>query len=363
MWVDRDEWINPIETWEGAGEDVDVTEAEASLRRHLLEKWDTPEVLHCALGFKGDERAASVPESAHRIAHAFTEVLAQAGRGDSSVKNALDAALCSTESYDGASSDSLAPVVSKKVAKFFTTPRTEEAAESKANPLHALRRAQVAAQGGATWVGDGVCRSAMGARLLGAGKGGSPRQGVSELFGASLISWVCTHAEVLSEPSAVATAIDYALELRTAQDPTYDLAGRTPKTVMAAMEQYALTAVKFEDDELFEPNPHGVKGLFETGQVIPKGTVVRVPYDEAINGGPGKYELGEGSVEGRGARPCTVRIAEVESLRRLIMVRLHRRSRLPSSCSLATMRTTACLTHLLLDPFSLHLTTRRRATS
>ena len=51
---------------------------------------------------------------------------------------------------------------------------------------------------------------------------GSP-EGLSEAYGASLISWVCTHAEALSEPSEVATAIDYAIEMRKNQDPSYTL--------------------------------------------------------------------------------------------------------------------------------------------
>ena len=80
-----------------------------------------------------------------------------------------------------------------------------------------------------------------------------------------------------------------------------------------------MTTCSFTNDEVFEPNPHGVNGLFETNQTIPEGTVVSVPYDEPINGGPGQYELGVGSKDGRGSRPCTVRIAEIGSLRRLIM--------------------------------------------
>lgn len=44
-----------------------------------------------------------------------------------------------------------------------------------------------------------------------------------------------------------------------------------------------------------------------------------VPYDDPMNGGPGAYELGPGSKDGRGARPVTVRVAEIDSLRRLIL--------------------------------------------
>ena len=39
----------------------------ASLRVHLLEKWETPEVLHGALAFVGETRTAQVPEAAHRV--------------------------------------------------------------------------------------------------------------------------------------------------------------------------------------------------------------------------------------------------------------------------------------------------------
>ena len=214
------------------------------------------------------------------------------------------------------------PVVSKAVAKFLTAPSDDS---DSTDPLHALRRAQVAAQGAAAWVGDGVCRSKLGRRLLGSGDQTKPLAsdglppGLSEPFGAAIIGWVCTHAEALAEPSEVAIAIDYALEVRGSQDSTYSLVGRTPKTVAAALEAYSLTSITFTNDEIFEPNPHGVKGLFMTNQTIPKDTVVRVPYDEPGNGGPGKYEMGEGSEEGRGARPCTIRVAEIGSLRRLIL--------------------------------------------
>jgi hypothetical protein len=56
-----------------------------------------------------------------------------------------------------------------------------------------------------------------------------------------------------------------------------------------------LTSIKFDKDEIFEPNPYGIKGQFLTNVTIPKGTVIQIPYDEPVNGGPGKYFLGEGS--------------------------------------------------------------------
>ena len=321
-WIPREQWQRPLDEWSGpekaAADDAEA--CAASLRQHLLEKWDTPAVLHNALEIVGDARSAAVPEAAHRAAYAFSAVLAAAGSGSASVKDALEKELSGEEGV------AEAPIVSKAVAKFLTNPREADAKAADGDPLHLLRRAQVAAQGGESWVGDGVCKSSLGARLLGGGKADAPiastdglPEGLSEAYGASLISWVCTHAEALSEPSEVATAIDYAIEMRKNQDPSYTLAGRTPKTVAAALEAYALTTCSFTNDEVFEPNPHGVNGLFETNQTIPEGTVVSVPYDEPINGGPGQYELGVGSKDGRGSRPCTVRIAEIGSLRRLIM--------------------------------------------
>jgi len=43
--------------------------------------------------------------------------------------------------------------------------------------------------------------------------------------------------------------------------------------------------------------------------------IEQVPYDDPSNGGRGKYFLGTDSKEGRGARPATVRVAEIGSLR------------------------------------------------
>ena len=257
-------------------------------------------------------------------AYAFTAVLVAAGSGSASVRDALETAI------NGDAAVAAQPIVSKVVAKRFVAAATcssggGDGADATANPLHALRRAQVSAQGGEAWVADGVCASLMGERLLGAGAPDTPRaadgmrEGLCEAYGASLIAWVCTHAEALAESVDVSVAIDYALEMRRGQDSAFSLAGRTPKTVRAALDAYALTTVRFDNDERFEPNPHGVNGLFLTSQRLPKGTVVRVPYDEPLNGGPGSYELGEGSSEGRGSRPCTIRVAEIGSLRRLIL--------------------------------------------
>jgi hypothetical protein len=47
----------------------------------------------------------------------------------------------------------------------------------------------------------------------------------------------------LGEVAAVATAVDFALEMRREQ-PDYSLVGRTPKTVQQAMEAYGLTNIR-----------------------------------------------------------------------------------------------------------------------
>ena len=253
-WIPREQWQRPLEDWEGPGAEADAATCIASLRGHLLERWDTPPVLHDALSLTGDARASSVPEAAHRASFAFVSVLSAAGSGSASVKEALEIAI-SGEPADG----SLPPVVSKAVAKFVVTPRAADAKAAGGNPVHLLRRAQVAAQGGEAWVGEGVCRSKMGGRLLGAGSDDASmaadglREGVSEAYGAALISWVCTHAESLGEVSDVATAIDYAIEMRSAQERGYSLAGRTPKTVAAALEAYAITTITFDNDEIVRP--------------------------------------------------------------------------------------------------------------
>ena len=67
------------------------------------------------------------------------------------------------------------------------------------------------------------------------------------------------------------------------------------------------TSFGAEDDEIFQPNPRGIKPLFEMGATIPPCSI-RVPYD-------GEYELGGRGQ--RGSTAATVRVAEILSLRRL----------------------------------------------
>lgn len=324
VWVPQTEWVRPLEEWDADGlAEADASSSLRSLTAHLLETWETPSVLHGALAHRGEERGAAVTEAAHRVAYAFASVQAAAGAGKANVRDALGDAIIGGEAGS---------VVSKAVSKHLVATASpaadkgSERARGDIDPLHALRRAQVRAQKGDDWVGDGVCRSQLGKALLGAGtplagdsNGESESGGVSEAFGASLVAWVCAHAEELKEPSEVASVIDFALEMRR-EDSAYSLAGRTPSTIAAAMEAWQRTNVRFERDEAFEPNPRGISGLFLRNATIPANTRVFIPYDDPRNGGPAEgYELGPGSAEGRGARPCTVRIAEISSLRRLIM--------------------------------------------
>ena len=297
-WVPREQWVRPLEEWAGptVADGTAYTGALRSLAEHLLELWEVPSALHGALAFTGDGRSATVPEAAHRVSFAFLSAHVAVGAGTASLRDALQETIGSQS----------AVVVSKATAKSLV-------ASSDSNPLHALRRAQVASRGAEDWVGGGVCASSLGVALQ-----GSEEQGASEAFAMELISWICTHADALGEPAELATAIDYCLEMRR-QDGRYSLAGRTPKTLKAAVEAYALTTIKFDRDELFQPNPRGIRGLILENATIPAGTVVRVPYDDEYNGGPGGYELGLNSSEGRGATPCTVRVAEIGSLRRLIL--------------------------------------------
>ena len=37
------------------------------------------------------------------------------------------------------------------------------------------------------------------------------------------------------------------------------------------MEAFALTSIKFTTDEIFQPNPRGIKGLFLQDATIPAG--------------------------------------------------------------------------------------------
>jgi len=54
------------------------------------------------------------------------------------------------------------------------------------------------------------------------------------------------------------------------QGPSYSPAGRTPKSVLAALEAYELSTIQFdEEDEEFQPNPCNIAGFFKQQATIP----------------------------------------------------------------------------------------------
>ena len=136
-----------------------------------------------------------------------------------------------------------------------------------------------------------------------------------EAFLQSAIQWAALHADALGrEPSTVTTALNYLCEIAAIKGPDkFSVAGRTPKSVQEALEAYEVSSVKFDDDELFQTNPAGINGMFRTNATIPAETIVYVPYD-------GNYSLGGVDRLQRqpGSEPVTVRILEIDSLKRLV---------------------------------------------
>ena len=352
-WTDEGNWVRPLSEWQGeasvpeaaadiddedgasllpslvglfggrqsdAEDDAKAERREAaiirSLSSHLLETWDVPDALHGALAFRD---GPPLTEAAHRISNAFLQVQVAAGKGDASVLAMLR--------------EVVSPTISKAAAKQFVKQlagskgdgEEEEAAVeeegSTTNPLHALRRAQVAALGGADWLGEAACASKLGSslqrRVSEEGDGDDEKEtsrystaGPSEAFAQVALEWVVRHEEGLTSKEQAASILNFFVEMNTLES-TYTPVGRTPKTVSEALEAYTASTFQFADDgldEAFQPNPRGIKGLFELGASIPEGTVVRVPYD-------GKHELGG---EGQpGQEVGSIRIAEILSLRRL----------------------------------------------
>ena len=279
-------WVRALDDWAGEGAGAPLGEAAAlrSLTAHLLETWDVPNALHGALAY---EDGPPVSEAAHRIARAFVAVHAAAGSGENSVLKELQARV--------------GPAVSKAAAKEFVKLAAEEGGSS--SPLHALRRAQVAALGGEAWVGDAACAS----RLGGAIGRGEP----SEDFALVALDWVVRHQEGFAGPEEATGMLDFLLEMR-ANDPEYTCVGRTPKTVTVALEAFTASTMPTNrssnlgdlEDEQFQPNPRGLKGWFELKAAMPAGTRVRVPYE-------GVYDFADG------LEPATIRVAEILSFRRL----------------------------------------------
>ena len=159
----------------------------------------------------------------------------------------------------------------------------------------------------ASWLLQAVLASKAGATLA--------VNAEQEAFLQSAIQWAAVHADALGrEPSTVTTALNYLCEVAAIEGPDkFSVAGRTPKSVQQALEAYEVSSVKFDDDELFQPNPVGINGMFRTNATIPAETVVYVPYD-------GNYSLGgvDGLQRQPGSEPVTVRILEIDSLKRLV---------------------------------------------
>jgi hypothetical protein len=315
-WTEQASWVRPLHSWKV---DSSVGDAAAlrSLVSHLLERWPVPEALHGALAFSNEQQPVS--EASHRVSRAFLSVHVAAGSGDSSVLAALRTAV--------------APCVTKAAAKAFVqmgegadeaTAAAGEAAslETLRHPLHCLRRAQVLALGGSETIADAACASTLGSAMQSDDNG--------EAFALTCLEWVVRHAEQLESPYAASATIDFFLEMRSLDD-AYTCVGRTPKTVAAALEAFVSSSLGFhgsggpsgsssapsfgriEYDEAFQPNPRGLKGLFELEATIPAGTSITVPpYYYHPEGGTGLGEEGQ-----PGSERATVRIAEILSLQRL----------------------------------------------
>ena len=145
-------------------------------------------------------------------------------------------------------------------------------------------------------VGDAACASAAGGALGDAA--------AEAFFAAEALPWACRHADELAEPVAVSRALDYLAEMRRIKGPSYVVAARTPASLARSIEEYELTTITFDDDEIFEPNPRGLKGLLRAGAGAggargaaraPAGTKVRVPYDGTyVAGRSGEFEKAGG---------------------------------------------------------------------
>lgn len=281
-WSDPEEWVRPLDEWRGP----DLR----SLEAHLLEKYPVPPALHGALTHTD---GAPCSETGHRVALAFSKILSAAGKGDS-VPGALKA--------------NVSPALTKAMTKAFAQAEVAPG-DAVNNPVHALRRAQVSALGGAAWVGDAAVTSRLGRGLC--------QNADAEAFAQSVLLWASDQAELgaLKEPTEVKLALDWACEMHSI-DAAFTMATRTAKSVAEATEAYDLASIEFDDDERFQTNAHGVVGMFLQNATIPKGTAFAVPYDDEYNGGVGEYRLG-GKGQ-KGSWPMDVQVREVLSLRRLI---------------------------------------------
>lgn len=271
-WFDEP-YVRPLDDWDGD---------ERSLAAHLFEKYDdVPGPLKGALAHDVND------EVSLKFCRAYEEV----GAGKMSVRDAVRKHV----------SDSL----TKKAAAALCAEK--EVAVEDPSPLKALRRAQIKAIGGEAWIGDALASSSNCATRISTDE---------HFLTTDAFPWIVKYAEEVEGPHVLSLAVDFFDEMRRG-DPKYSCSGRTPKTVAHAMDAYAATTVVFDDDEAFYPNPRGVRPLFVENAVIPKGTVVEVPYDATYAGGHGPYKLGPGTKRGA-EEDCTLRVEEILSLKRLI---------------------------------------------
>lgn len=269
-------------------------------------------MLHSALAYTD---GPPISEAAHRISRAFLEVQAAAGRGDSSVLDALRLRV--------------SPAMSKTIAKEFVKIPAENVTS---NPLHALRRAEVSSLKGGPIIADAVCDSELGRTLL------KPAgEGKTEEFALSIISWLCTHEEEFESQFQASSLLDYFLEMVSIES-NYTVAGRSPKKLRKRVEEYVATTFQVDEDidERFQKNPRGIVGWYETDVRIEPGTIVenRRIWGTAVMGEDGEFfrpdvmfDLGKfvdniasklGVEKDATGAKATIRIAEILSLQRMI---------------------------------------------
>ena len=110
---------------------------------------------------------------------------------------------------------------------------------STTNPLHALRRAQVAALGGADWLGEAACASKLGSslqrRVSEEGDGDDEKEtsrystaGPSEAFAQVALEWVVRHEEGLTSKEQAASILNFFVEMNT-MDSTYTPSAERPR--------------------------------------------------------------------------------------------------------------------------------------
>ena len=380
-----------------------------SLAAHLVEKWsDVPEPLRWALGFldgpptteasqlishrfwsvyvgaaggtesvgRGLQRIAS-PKFSKKMAKVFvqSDPAAYAASGGSSLSSSSSSSSSSSApTFTGKTEEVMSIFGMSGGAKGGGSAADEGGKEEGGgrsaaaarrglpSPLRALRHAQVAALVSAARAEAGEAGEEeeeeeeeeeaervgwlLGAVLNSKAGGALGATEAEEAFLQSALQWAATHAKALEEPSTVTTALNYLCEMASIEGyDRFSCAGRTPKSVHEALEAYEQSTVTFEGDEMFEPNPCGIKGFFRTNATIPRGTKVYVPYDgNHVLGGPagkqteGKeeeeeeeeaaYDAAVASIAGlvdsvrngppTGSVPATVRILEIDSLKRLV---------------------------------------------